>query len=82
MPGPPDADSAEWRYLHESAAKFNAEQDDLVAVPAVENTWYDGTGHINVFNRTAEHSPAPGQQGRGGRLPQLKSGGSAVRPCP
>ncbi|MFF3669720.1 metallophosphoesterase [Microtetraspora malaysiensis] len=45
-----EADSAEWRYLHESAAKFNAEQDDLVAVPAVENTWYDGTGHINVFN--------------------------------
>ncbi|WP_089213655.1 hypothetical protein [Streptosporangium subroseum] len=45
-----DADSAEWRSLHESAAKFNAAQDDLVAVPAVENTWYDGTGHINVFN--------------------------------
>ncbi|MGV9327986.1 metallophosphoesterase [Streptosporangium sandarakinum] len=44
-----DADSAEWRYLHESAAKFNAGQDDLVAVPAIENTWYDGTGHINVF---------------------------------
>ncbi|MFG1750978.1 metallophosphoesterase [Streptosporangium sandarakinum] len=44
-----DADSAEWRYLHESAAKFNAGQDGLVAVPAIENTWYDGTGHINVF---------------------------------
>ncbi|MEV5741261.1 metallophosphoesterase [Microbispora rosea] len=45
-----DADSAEWRYLHESAAKFNADQKDLVAVPATENTWYDGTGHINVFD--------------------------------
>ncbi|SDJ03088.1 hypothetical protein [Nonomuraea jiangxiensis] len=45
-----DADSAEWRYLHESAATFNAAQDDLVAVPAIENTWYDGTGDINVFN--------------------------------
>ncbi|MEU7913268.1 metallophosphoesterase [Microbispora bryophytorum] len=45
-----DADSAEWRYLHESAAQFNADQKDLVAVPAVENTWYDGTGHINVFD--------------------------------
>ncbi|MGW0802519.1 metallophosphoesterase [Nonomuraea sp. NPDC002799] len=45
-----DADSAEWRYLHESATKFNTSQDDLVAVPAIENTWYDGTGHINVFN--------------------------------
>ena len=29
---------------------FNASQDELVAVPAIENTWYDGTGHINVFN--------------------------------
>ncbi|MBB2748400.1 UNVERIFIED_ORG: hypothetical protein FHR35_008293 [Microbispora rosea subsp. rosea] len=45
-----DADSAEWRYLHESADKFNAGQKDLVAVPAIENTWYDGTGHINVFD--------------------------------
>ncbi|MEN3535160.1 CehA/McbA family metallohydrolase [Microbispora sp. ZYX-F-249] len=44
-----DADSAEWRYLHESAGKFNAGQDDLIAVPSIENTWYDGTGHINVF---------------------------------
>ncbi|MEV4455052.1 metallophosphoesterase [Microbispora sp. NPDC049633] len=44
-----DADSAEWRYLHESAARFNAGQDDLIAVPSIENTWYDGTGHINVF---------------------------------
>ncbi|MEU4575626.1 metallophosphoesterase [Nonomuraea sp. NPDC023979] len=45
-----EADSAEWRYLHESAEKFNAGQDKLVAVPSIENTWYDGTGHINVFN--------------------------------
>ncbi|GAA4204649.1 metallophosphoesterase [Microbispora amethystogenes] len=45
-----DADSAEWRYLHETADRFNAGQKDLVAVPAIENTWYDGTGHINVFN--------------------------------
>lgn len=45
-----DADSAEWRYMHESAAEFNASQDELVAVPSIENTWYDGTGHINVFN--------------------------------
>ena len=45
-----DATSEEWRYLHEQAYAFNKSQDDLVAVPAIENTWYDGTGHINVFN--------------------------------
>lgn len=45
-----DADSEEWRYLHEAAEKFNAKQEDLLAIPSIENTWYDGTGHINVFN--------------------------------
>lgn len=45
-----DAASAEWRYVHEQADAFNASQDELVAVPGIENTWYDGTGHINVFN--------------------------------
>jgi hypothetical protein len=45
-----DADSREWRRVHEQAAEFNQAQDDVVAVPSIENTWYDGTGHINVFN--------------------------------
>ncbi|WP_436700639.1 metallophosphoesterase [Nocardioides sp. BYT-33-1] len=45
-----DADSEEWRRVHEDAFAFNEAQDDLVAVPSIENTWYDGTGHINVFN--------------------------------
>ncbi|GIF64292.1 hypothetical protein Ais01nite_23270 [Asanoa ishikariensis] len=45
-----DADSTEWRKVHEQAYAFNKSQQDLVAVPAIENTWYDGTGHINVFN--------------------------------
>lgn len=45
-----DADSEEWRQVHEDAFAFNEAQDDLVAVPSIENTWYDGTGHINVFN--------------------------------
>lgn len=45
-----DADSDEWRWLHEQADSFNASQQDLVVVPSIENTWYDGTGHINVFN--------------------------------
>lgn len=52
-----DADSEEWRYVHEAADAFNASQDKLVAVPAIENTWYDGTGHINVFN-TQWHATA------------------------
>ncbi|SNT10805.1 3',5'-cyclic AMP phosphodiesterase CpdA [Asanoa hainanensis] len=45
-----DADSTEWRTVHQQAIAFNKSQQDLVAVPAIENTWYDGTGHINVFN--------------------------------
>src|SRR5690606_17698866 len=45
-----DADSEEWRRVHEDVFAFNDVQDDLVAVPSIENTWYDGTGHINVFN--------------------------------
>lgn len=47
---PAQADSAEWRRVHEQADEFNAAQDDLVAIPSIENTWYDGTGHINTFN--------------------------------
>lgn len=45
-----DADSEEWRWVHEQAESFNANNDDLVVVPSIENTWYDGTGHLNVFN--------------------------------
>ncbi|WP_147918724.1 metallophosphoesterase [Ruania zhangjianzhongii] len=45
-----DAESEEWRWVHEQAEQYNAEHDDLTAVPSIENTWYDGTGHINVFN--------------------------------
>ncbi|GAB2480055.1 hypothetical protein GCM10027063_22610 [Promicromonospora xylanilytica] len=47
---PAQADSTEWRRVHEQAEEFNAAQDDLVAIPSIENTWYDGTGHINTFN--------------------------------
>ncbi|QWF23315.1 metallophosphoesterase [Nocardioides sp. LMS-CY] len=45
-----DADSEEWRYVHEAVDHFNGAQDELVAVPSIETTWYDGTGHINVFD--------------------------------
>lgn len=42
--------SDEWRYIHEESASFNASQNDLVTVPAEELTWYDTSGHINLFN--------------------------------
>lgn len=45
-----EASSEEWRYLKQSTEEFNASQDEVVAVPGYETTWYDGTGHINVFN--------------------------------
>ncbi|WP_116949946.1 CehA/McbA family metallohydrolase [Jiangella endophytica] len=45
-----DAVSEEWRYLHEESDAFNAEQDDLVTLPAEEITWYDTSGHMNLFN--------------------------------
>ncbi|SEF17396.1 CehA/McbA family metallohydrolase [Jiangella alba] len=45
-----DAVSDEWRYLHEESDAFNAEQDDLVTLPAEEITWYDTSGHMNLFN--------------------------------
>nr|WP_246400590.1 CehA/McbA family metallohydrolase [Jiangella mangrovi] len=45
-----DAVSDEWRYLHEVSDAFNAAQDDLVTIPAEEITWYDTSGHMNLFN--------------------------------
>lgn len=45
-----DAHSGEWAHLHEAADEFNAQNDDLVALPGEEITWYNGTGHINLFN--------------------------------
>ncbi|WP_129711098.1 CehA/McbA family metallohydrolase [Haloactinopolyspora alba] len=45
-----DAVSDEWRHLHEASASFNAAQDELVTIPAEEITWYDDSGHINLFN--------------------------------
>ncbi|QOR70157.1 metallophosphoesterase [Ruania alkalisoli] len=58
-----DADSEEWRWVHEQAEAYNASQDDLVAVPSIENTWYDGTGHINVFNTDWHATARATQQG-------------------
>ena len=54
-----DADSEEWRYVHEAVDDFNGAQDELVAVPSIETTWYDGTGHNNVFNADWRRRPGP-----------------------
>lgn len=45
-----DAESDEWRFIHEKSAAFNDSQDKLITVPSIEQTWYDGTGHINTYN--------------------------------
>ena len=45
-----DAVSDEWRYLHEVSDAFNAAQDELVTIAAEEITWYDTSGHMNLFN--------------------------------
>ncbi|WP_157553388.1 CehA/McbA family metallohydrolase [Jiangella gansuensis] len=42
--------SDEWRHLHEVTDSYNASQDDLVTIPAEEITWYDDSGHMNLFN--------------------------------
>ncbi|MGG1574323.1 CehA/McbA family metallohydrolase [Fictibacillus sp. NRS-1165] len=43
-----DSYSAEYKQLHEESNKANGK--DLVALPGVEVTWYDGAGHMNLFN--------------------------------
>ncbi|WP_154402119.1 metallophosphoesterase [Ornithinimicrobium cavernae] len=62
-----DAASEEWRYLHEQSEAFNA-GSDLETVIAEELTWYDGTGHLNVFNAdwlATANSPSGGTFGTG-----------------
>ena len=45
------AHSDEWNHLKSGAVRHNESGDsDLVAVPGEEVTWYDATGHINLFN--------------------------------
>ncbi|UPK73149.1 metallophosphoesterase [Nocardioidaceae bacterium SCSIO 66511] len=45
-----DAVSQEWRYLHERSDAYNESQDDVVTIAAEEITWYDDSGHMNLFN--------------------------------
>ncbi|MGP6177653.1 metallophosphoesterase [Microbacterium sp. A196] len=45
------AHSDEWKYLKSGAERHNESGDGkLIAVPGEEVTWYDATGHINLFN--------------------------------
>ena len=62
-----DAASDEWRYVHEESEAFNA-TSDLETVIGEELTWYDGTGHMNIFNAdwlATANSPAGGTFGTG-----------------
>ncbi|MPV36312.1 metallophosphoesterase [Georgenia subflava] len=62
-----DAASDEWRYLHEESEAFNA-NSDLETVIGEELTWYDGTGHMNIFNAdwlATANSPSGGTFGTG-----------------
>lgn len=45
-----EAASDEWRFYKEGIDAFNAEQQDLVVGSGYEMTYYDGTGHLNVYN--------------------------------
>ncbi len=42
--------SEEWSYSHRSSEEFNATSDHLQTLIGEEVTWYDGSGHLNIFN--------------------------------
>lgn len=42
--------SDEWSYSHEAADEFNASSDHLKALVGEEVTWYNSSGHMNIFN--------------------------------
>lgn len=42
--------SEEWSYSHEIADEFNASSDHLQALIGEEVTWYNSSGHMNIFN--------------------------------
>ena len=45
-----DSHSEEWKYSHETADKFNEQSDHLKALIGEEVTWYNSSGHMNIFN--------------------------------
>lgn len=42
--------SDEWSYSHEAADTFNESSDHLKALVGEEVTWYNPSGHMNIFN--------------------------------
>lgn len=42
--------SEEWSYSHRSSEEFNAGSEHLQTLIGEEVTWYDGSGHMNIFN--------------------------------
>lgn len=42
--------SEEWAYSHEVAEELNASSDHLKALIGEEVTWYNSSGHMNIFN--------------------------------
>lgn len=45
-----NAYSEEWSYSHEAADEFNASSDHLLALIGEEVTWYNQSGHLNIYN--------------------------------
>lgn len=45
-----DSHSQEWKYSHETAETFNEQSDHLQALIGEEVTWYNSSGHMNIFN--------------------------------
>ncbi|MGO3146408.1 MAG: CehA/McbA family metallohydrolase [Leucobacter sp.] len=42
--------SDEWAYMHNEVDKWNEAGNELITLPGEEITWYDGSGHMNLFN--------------------------------
>ncbi|MGO1393251.1 metallophosphoesterase [Agrococcus casei] len=45
-----DAESAEWKFAHQEAADWNSQPNEMQALIGEEVTWYNNTGHMNIFN--------------------------------
>lgn len=42
--------SEEWSYSHRASEDFNATSDHLLTLIGEEVTWYDQSGHLNLYN--------------------------------
>lgn len=64
-----DAQSAEWKFAQQEAIDWNAQTDGMQALIGEEVTWYNNTGHMNIFNAdwrlTAKSEGSGGAWGTG-----------------